>query len=137
MKEYLKSNPAEGVSVAIVAEFNEEEQAEQHNVFLINERTDDLKGCMVVSRGYGENLKTGEKMETSVLRHVVDELPANSFVKIEPIMPELFGLNNEYWVSFWIGDTMYDKRYIFLPESIKTENLVAIPIMQKKGVLIP
>ena len=36
MKEYLKSNPAEGVSVAIVAEFNEEEQAEQHNVFLIN-----------------------------------------------------------------------------------------------------
>lgn len=137
MKEYLKSNPAEGVSVAIVAEFNEEEQAEQHNVFLINERPDDLKGCMVVSRGYGENLKTGDKMETSVLRHVVDELPAHSFVKIEPIMPELFGLNNEYWVSFWIGDTMYDKRYIFLPESIKTENLVAIPIMQKNGVLIP
>ena len=53
MKEYLKSNPAEGVSVAIVAEFNEEEQAEQHNIFLINERADDLKGCMVVSRGYG------------------------------------------------------------------------------------
>jgi hypothetical protein len=135
MKEYLKSNPAEGVGVAIVVDLNEE-NAEQHYVFLINERNDDLKGCMVVSRGYGENLKSGEKIETSVLRHVVDELPANSFVKIEPIMPELFGLNNEYWVSFWIDEVMYDKRYIFLPESIKEENLVAIPIMQKNGVLI-
>jgi hypothetical protein len=135
MKEYLKSNPAAGVSVAIVVDLNEE-NAEQHYVFLINERSDDLKGCMVVSRGYGENLKSGEKIETSILRHVVDELPANSFVKIEPIMPELFGLNNEYWVSFWIDEVMYDKRYIFLPESIKEENLVAIPIMQKNGVLI-
>lgn len=135
MKEYLKSNPAEGVGVAIVLDVNEE-NAEQHYVFLINERNDDLNGCMVVSRGYGENLKSGEKIETSVLRHVVDKLPANSFVKIEPIMPDLFGLNNEYWVSFWIEDVMYDKRYIFLPESIKEENLVAIPIMQKKGVLI-
>lgn len=135
MKEYLKSNPAEGVSVAIVVELNEE-NAEQHYVFLINERSEDLKGCMLVSRGYGVHLKTGEKTETSVLRHVVDELPAHSFVKVEPLMPELFGLNNEYWVSFWIDDVMYDKRYIFLPESIKPDNLVSIPVMQKNGVLI-
>jgi len=31
---------------------------------------------------------------------------------------------------------MYDKRYIFLPESIKEENMVHIPLMQQKGVLI-
>lgn len=135
MKEHLKSNTAEGISIAIVVDLNEE-QEEQHNVYLINERAEDLKGCFVVSRGYGENLKTGEKVETSVLRHFVDELPGNSFVKVEPIMPELFGLNNEYWVSFWIDEVMYDKRYIFLPESIKPENLVNIPMMQKNGVLI-
>jgi hypothetical protein len=80
--------------------------------------------------------KTNEKIETSVLRHFLEELTPYSFVKIEPIMPELFGLNNEYWVSFWIGEMMYDKRYIFLPESIKEENMIHIPLMQQKGVLI-
>lgn len=135
MKEHLKSNPAVGVSVAIVLESNEE-LGEQYNVYLINERSDDLKGCLVASRGYGQNVETREKMETSVLRHHIDVLPASSFVKVEPIMPDLFGLNNEYWVSFWIDEVMYDKRYIFLPESINKENMSGVPLMNLKGILI-
>jgi hypothetical protein len=135
MKEHLKSKPAAGVSVAVVNETNELNE-ENYFVYLINDRADTLKNCIVVSRGYGLNVETNEKVETSVLRHVVEELAPKSFVKIEPIMPEVFGLNNEYWVSFWIDDDMFDKRYIFLPESIKAENMVSLPLMQQKGVLI-
>lgn len=135
MKEHLKSQPAEGVSVAIVNEVNEFAE-ENYFVYLINDRPDTLQGCLVVSRGYGLNLETNQKVQTSVLRHVIDELAPYSFVKIEPIMSEVFGLNNEYWVSFWINDAMFDKRYIFLPESIKEENMVSLPLMQQKGVLI-
>jgi hypothetical protein len=135
MKEYLKSQPLEGVSVAII---NETEEEGNHNfyVYLLNSSSQTLKGCIITSRGYGMNVETNEKIETSVLRHFLEELTPYSFVKIEPIMPELFGLNNEYWVSFWIGEMMYDKRYIFLPESIKEENMIHIPLMQQKGVLI-
>jgi hypothetical protein len=135
MKEHLKSNPADKVSVAIVIDENDDQEA-QHIVYLINERQDILEGCLVVSRGYGVTLETGQKMETSTLRHYLENVDAKCAQKIEPIMPELFGLNNEYWVSFWIKEVMHDKRYIFLPESIKEENFVFIPMLNKKGIVI-
>src|SRR4030095_12386741 len=47
--------------------------------------------------------------------------------KIETIIRDVFGLNNEYWVSFYIGKDIYDKKYIFLPESIREEHLTLIP----------
>jgi hypothetical protein len=135
MKEYLKSQSLEGVSVAIVNESNTHNE-ENFNVYLLNNSSQTLKGCIIAARGYGLNVETQEKIETSTLRHFLDELAPKSYVKVEPILSEVFGLNNEYWVSFWIDDMMYDKRYIFLPESIKEENMVHIPLMQQKGVLI-
>ena len=135
MKDFLKSQPLEGVSVAVVLETNEYNEA-NYFVYLLNSSSQTLKGCIIASRGYGVDLKSNDKVETSVLRHFIEELGSNSYVKIEPIMPDVFGLNNEYWVSFWIDDMMYDKRYIFLPESMKEENMIHIPLMQQKGVLI-
>lgn len=87
-------------------------------------------------KGYATVKKTGEKIKTSTLRKSLGDVEANSFQKIEPIMQDLFGLNNEYWVSFWIGNKMYDKKYIFLSETIKEEHFVSVPIINKKGVLI-
>ena len=66
----------------------------------------------------------------------MDEVSPKSFVKFEPMIETLFGLNNEYWVSFYINKVMYDKKYIFLPETIKEENLILIPYINKKGVMI-
>jgi hypothetical protein len=31
---------------------------------------------------------------------------------------------------------MYDKKYIFLPESIKQENFTMVPVLNKRGVMI-
>jgi hypothetical protein len=48
MKESMKSNPAEGVGVAVVLEKNDQGE-EQHYVYLVNERSDTLKrvpGCV-------------------------------------------------------------------------------------------
>lgn len=131
----MKSNPAEGVGVAVVLETNDQGEA-QHYVYLINERKDTLVGCLVVSRGYGRHMETEQVIETSTLRHFLDEIPPHTVKKIEPIMPEVFGLNNEYWVSFWIGEVMFDKRYIFLAESIQKGNEVSIPLLTNKGVFI-
>lgn len=135
MKESLKSNPANGVGVAVVIETNEEGHP-QHYVYLINERAETLKGCIVAARGYGRHPNSDELIQTSVLRHFLDEVKPTTVKKIEPIMPELFGLNNEYWVSFWIDDVMYDKKYIFLPETIQEANFVTVPLLEIKGVFI-
>jgi len=47
----------------------------------------------------------------------------------------LFHLNNEYWVSYFVGNQIYDKKFIFVPESIIEQNLIHVPILNMQGVL--
>ena len=54
---------------------------------------------------------------------------------IEPIDSAVFHLNNEYWVSYYIGQELFDKRFVFLPETIKVENLTFIRELDREGVL--
>ena len=59
-----------------------------------------------------------------------------SIAKIEPIMPDIFGLANEYWVSFWVEDVLYDKRFVFPAESLIEENFKYLEAFKRKGVLL-
>jgi hypothetical protein len=135
MREELLGPKVENVGIAIVEETNEFGE----NVFyayLLNLRDDIMEGIIVTSTGYGENATTGEKMKTSTLRHSLEILLPNEAAKIEPIMEEVFGLANEFWVSFWVNDTMYDKKFIFLPETISTDKMKVLPILGQKGIMI-
>ena len=80
--------------------------------------------------------KRGEKIRTSTLRHTIEILLPNEAAKIEPIMPDVFGLSNEYWVSFWVNDVMYDKRFVFPAESISDKNMILIKPLGLQGVVI-
>lgn len=135
MREELKSPKVENVAVAVVMTQNESQEKE-HNVYLLNLRDDIMEGIIITSKGYGVDTETGEKIKTSVLRHSLEVLLPNEAARIEPIMKEVFGIANEYWVSFWINDTLYDKKFVFVPESIDDRNMKLIPILGEKGVII-
>ncbi len=135
MKKDINIPKIGAVSVAIVQEVGEEETL-VYNVYLINQRKDNLENVLVTSKGYATFKKSGEQIKTSTLRKSLGEVKANSFQKIEPIMSDLFGLNNEYWISFWVGNKMFDKKYVFLSETIKEEHFINVPLIDKKGVLI-
>lgn len=135
MREELKGPVVENVRMAVIPETNEEGGI-QHYVYLLNQREDIMEGIIITSRGYGENVSTGEKVKTSTLRHSLEVLLPDEAAKIEPIMEDLFGLTNEYWVSFWAEDVMYDKKFIFLPDSIHEQNFTEIPKLGRKGVIV-
>lgn len=136
MKKDIEIPKVEDISVAVVKEWNEELTEEVFNVYLINLKHTGIKNTLVTSKGYGQDQATGEKINTSTLRHFIGDLGGHSFVKIEPIIEEVFGLHNEYWVSFFQGNQMYDKKFIFLAESICDENMINVPVINKKGVVI-
>lgn len=135
MKEGLFGPKVENVGVAVVQDFNEE-NIEIFNVYILNLRDDIMEGIIITSTGYGENANTGERVKTSTLRHCLEVMLPNEAAKIEPIMEDVFGLANEYLVSFWVNDVMYDKKYVFLPETISTSKMKEIPVLGKKGVMI-
>ena len=104
------------------------------NVYLVNLYDVEIRGVLVSSKGYGHY--EGRDVKTTVLRHLIGNIDPNDYAKVEPLMDNLLGLNNEYWVSFYKGKDMYDKKYVFLPESIREENLTTIPVLNKRGVMI-
>ena len=123
----------EDVAVAVVKEQNELNET-IWNSYLINLKKEKLEAVLVTSTGYG--LVNDEKVNTSTLRHFLEEVKPRSFKNIEAIIEDVFGLNNEYWVSFYWNKNLYDKKFIFLPETILEENLINIPLINKKGVMI-
>jgi 16S rRNA (adenine1518-N6/adenine1519-N6)-dimethyltransferase len=63
------------------------------------------------------------------------EIETGGHVVVEPIMPEVFHLYNEYWVSYFIGSQIYDKKFIFVPDSIVDAHLIHIESLGLRGVL--
>jgi hypothetical protein len=103
------------------------------NVYLINNNPFPIENTLVASKGYG--LKNGETQRTSVLRHFLETVPRQSAALVEPIDPAVFHLTNEYWVSYYIGQTIYDKRFVFVPDSIREENIMFIKEIDMEGIL--
>lgn len=135
MKEELKGPTVEDVAIAIVKEKGED-NIDVFNAYLINYKDATLEGVFVTSRGYGINRSTNKEIETSKLRHFLDIVQGKTFKKIEPIMEDVFGLNNEFWISFFLDNKMYDKKYVFLPETIKESHLRMIDLIEKPGIII-
>lgn len=123
----------ENIAVAIVLE-PDDEGTLVWNAYLVNLYDQEISNVLVSSKGYGTF--EGRDVKTSVLRHLIGNVEAKDYAKIEPIMDNLFGLSNEFWVSFYLGKHIYDKKYIFLPETISESNFTLIPILNKRGVMI-
>ena len=132
MKEHINFEPVEGVAIAIAKEEDELGQA-VWNVFLINNNNFELENVIVASKGYGEH--NGEQVRTSVLRHLFATVEPKSAVKVEAIDPAIFHITNEFWVSYYVGSKIFDKKYLFVPESIIEDHLVDISILNARGVL--
>src|ERR1700743_1389706 len=129
----LPENNVKDIAVAVALE-GENAESKTWYVYLINLKKEPIENVLITSKGYGE--RNGEQVKTSVLRHMIPLMGSNSFKLIEPIDEQTFGLNNEYWVSFYIGKDIYDKKFIFLPESIVESNFIRLPVINKPGVMI-
>ena len=129
----LPDNTVKDIAIAVALE-KESVESKIWYVYIINLKNEPIENVLITSKGYGE--KNGEQVKTSTLRHMFPLVEGNSFKIIEPIDEQTFGLNNEYWLSYYIGTQIYDKKFIFLPESIVEMNFTRLPVINKVGVMI-
>ena len=120
------------VTLAVIREKNNLLQ-DEWKVYLLNKNEFSIENTLVTSTGYGE--KEGEAMRTSALRHFLQTVPPKGSTVIEPIDSKVLHLNNEYWVSYYVGNQIYDKRFVFVPDSICVANLTFIKELEMEGVL--
>jgi len=130
MKKDIRIPEVKNVYVAVVQEEHPEYKTQDWNAYIINNKDVDLEMILIVSKGY-----TNDK-ETSIIRHKLDMLPKKSFAKIELLQKDVLKLNNTFKVSFFEGNIMFDKTYMFRKNTINKKALQLIPLMQAKGVLV-
>ncbi len=134
MKKDISIPEVKNVHIAAVKETNDH-QEEVWNVYIVNNQNEMIDGVMVTSKGYSDDPKEAQ-VKTSVMRHAVGNVPARTAAKIELINEAVFSINNEYWVTFFEGDKLMDKKFIFGAHTVTEVLYEDVPVMNVKGVVI-
>ena len=130
MKDDIIIPQVNDVYVAVVNEYNDIYKTNDWNAYIINNKDVDLEMILIVSKGYTQN------KETSLMRHKLEKLPKKSYAKIELMQEDVLALNNEFKVTFFEDNKMFDKTYLFRKNTINDKALQTIPLMEAKGVLV-
>lgn len=134
MKSDIIIPVVKNVFLAAVQEWSDDFMEKVWYVYLINDSDFQLDSVMVVSKAFGTI--DGEMKKTSLLRHAFIEIPAVSVVKVEMIEKSVLVLNNEFMVTFFIGNTLYDKKFIFRANTITPDYVEEVPILFVDGVIV-
>ncbi|MBK5213212.1 MAG: hypothetical protein JJE55_06090 [Flavobacteriaceae bacterium] len=129
MRKDIEIPKTKNVHIVAVKEWDEDFTGQQWNVYLVNDREDEISTVLVLSRGKSEDRKT------STLRHGLGNIPAKTASKVEFIPTEVLGFTNEYLVTFFAENKLFERKFIFGPNSISEENVVEIPVLESDGIL--
>ena len=134
MKKDIIIPEVENVFLAAVQEWNDNFMDKVWYAYLVNDSDFNLDSVMVVSKAFGTI--DGEMKKTSLLRHAFVEIPAVSVVKIELLEKSVLVLNNEFMVTFFIGDKLFDRKFIFKANTITPDYVEEVPILFVDGVMV-
>ncbi len=133
MKKDIIIPEVENVFIAAVQEWSDDFMEKVWFAYLVNDSDFLIESVMVVSKAFGTI--DGEMKKTSLLRHAFVEVPAVSVVKIEMIEKSVLTLNNEFSVSYFIGNKLYDKKFIFKANFDSVSEIEEVPILFVDGVI--
>ncbi|MBE0390614.1 hypothetical protein HNQ02_001625 [Flavobacterium sp. 7E] len=134
MKKDIIIPEVENVFLAAVQEWSDDFMEKVWYAYLVNDSDFLIESVMVVSKAFGTI--DGEMKKTSLLRHAFVEVPAVSVVKIEMIEKSVLVLNNEFSVSYFVGNKMYDKKFIFNANAMNEQELEEVPILFVDGLIV-
>lgn len=128
MKKDIEIPIAKDVYIALVYEWNDEFLSKDWNAYIINNRKTPIDMALIVSKGYDE------KVKTSTMRHAIGVLAAKSFEKVELVQEEVLRLNNEFFVTYYADNKLYEKKFLFEKGSVNEQNLTHVPLIEKDGI---
>lgn len=134
MRKDISIPTVENVYIAAMQEWNDDFMQKTWYAYLVNDGTEKLESVIIVSNASG--MIDGEMRKTSSLRHAFTEVLPDTAVKIEMIEDSVLVLDNSFMVTFFIGNTLYDKNYVFKAGRIDEDNVQELPVIFKDGVLL-
>lgn len=109
-------------------------ESEDWYAYLINQNLFPLENTMISSKGYGTI--NAKPKKTTFFSHYLGTIMGKSYQRFELMSKDVFGLTNEFLLTYYLDNLIHDKKYIFLPESIIIENKTQLPLLNKMGIMI-
>ncbi|MFD1314182.1 hypothetical protein [Namhaeicola litoreus] len=128
MKKDIEIKEFEGLSLVVTYTFNDIYKSNDWVAFLLNESSFDLNTVLIMSKGFDR------ERETAIMRHKIDVLPAGSFAKIELLQEDVLELNNEFSLSFFVENNLFEKKFFVPKSTVKEGKLRMIKAMNMRGI---
>ncbi len=127
MKKDLDIEEVSGVFIAFLP------NRDNWSVYIINNRKDSLETVIVNASGEGK--LEGKEKQTATLRFLLNDIPAESVKPFEILLPDSLKLSHRYWVSYYIGNRIFDKKFVYTPEMYE-DDLQDLPVFGSPGILL-
>jgi len=128
MKKDIEISVSKEVFVALIYDWDDKYLSKGWTAYILNNRTSPIEMVLVVSKGYDDERKT------STMRHSVGDVASKSFEKIEFVQDAVLALENEFFVTFFADNKLYERRFLFKKDSVNTKGLRNIPLIDKEGI---
>lgn len=129
MRKDIDIPAVKDVYIAVIKEPSKKNEIDNWAVYIINNSITHLENVIILSEGFSEEKKT------SKLRKHIVKLPKKSYAKIEIIHEALFSFTNQFKVTYFKDNTLFDKTFEFKPYSIKKNKFLKLPLLDVHGVL--
>ena len=130
MKKDITIPEVTDIQLAVALHYNTMFKIDDWNIYLINNKLEPLEQVLIVSNGFDNQKKT------ATFRHKLEVLPAKSYAKVEFMLEELLSINNEFKITFFIENTLYEKTFLIKKNTVSSKTIKLIPILNCKGVII-
>ena len=124
----------ENVFIVAIQDWSDDFQENCWYAYLLNATNEPLEMAMIVSRAYG--LIDGEERNTMSLRHAFAKVETQTAIRIEFLENKVLELNNEFLLSYFLGNKMFDKKFIFNANSINVNAQIDLPVVNKLGIMV-
>lgn len=129
MRKDIEIPKVEDVHIVAIKEWDKDFKDQQWNIYVVNNKATEISTILVLSRGNSEDKKT------STLRHSLGDLKPYSSAKVEFITTEVLGFTNEYLITFFSENTLFERKFVFEPNMISEDKTTTLPVMDKEGIL--
>lgn len=133
MKKDIEMPSSEGVALAFVPD-KDADGKKIWTVGIYNERSTEITNVIINASGVGR-IKGVEK-QTASIRFLIDAVPGGRFKSFEILVKDSIELSNTYWVSFFEGDRLCDKKFVVPPKFLALQKKELITPLRKPGVVV-
>ena len=129
MRKDIQIPKVEDVHIVAIKEWDKDFKDQQWNIYVLNNKATEISTILVLSRGNSEDKKT------STLRHSLGDLQPYSSAKVEFITTEVLGFTNEYLITFFSENILFERKFVFEPNTISEDKTITLPVVDKEGIL--